>query len=81
MPGTKGKSGGQREGAGRPPVTQRKPPPIYRRPPMTEPRGKDQLEAMEWWESLTPFDRTLHIKEMHYMCGNPLPHRKSPKAP
>ena len=81
MPGTKGKSGGRREGSGRPPVPQRKPPPVYRRPPMTGPRGQEQIDAMAWWESLTPLDRTMHIKEMHYMCGWPKPHTKHSKAP
>lgn len=78
MPGTKGKSGGLREPGpgkklGRPSVAQKT---QYRRPPMTEPHGKEQAEAMEWWESLKPIDRTMHIKEMHYMCGWPKPHMK-----
>jgi len=81
MSGIKGKSGGQRPGAGRPPANPRKTPPVYRVIRFTEPHGKEQAEAMEWWESLTPHDRTMHIKEMHYMCGWPQPHTKSSQAP
>lgn len=74
MPGTKGKSGGRREGSGRPPVAQRKPPPVYRRPPMTEPRGEEQRAAMEWWESLTPRERTKQVLDLWDARGYPQPH-------
>jgi len=73
MPGTKGKSGGQREGAGRPPLPegQKHPRPVYRRLPMAEPRGEDQEAAMAWWESLTPRQRTCEIKAVWDLYANP----------
>jgi len=73
MPGTKGKSGGRREGAGRPPQPTPQPRPVYRRPPMTEPRGKDQIEAMEWWESLRPRERTMQVLDLWDARGYPKP--------
>lgn len=76
MPGTKGKSGGRREGSGRRPVAQRKAPPNYRRLPMTEPRGKEQEAAMEWWESLTPRERTSQVMDLWDAKGYPKPHTK-----
>lgn len=54
--------------------SERKPPVEYLRTPIAMPWSQDQKQAIEWWESLTPRDRLMYIKELWQDCGWPKPH-------
>lgn len=63
MAGTKGKSGGRREGAGRPPSPNPKPPKKYFRPTIQQPANLLEQRAIEWYLSLDPQTRLESIVE------------------
>lgn len=63
MPGTKGKSGGRREGSGRPPVPNPKGPKRYIRPVVQAPSNLLEQRAVEWYLSLDPKTRLESVVE------------------
>lgn len=69
MPGVKGKSGGARPGAGRPPTPGG--PKRYTRLPVETPAADDTQgqAAIEWWRSLTPEERLDRIAADFDMVG------------
>jgi hypothetical protein len=64
MSGAKGKSGGQRDGAGRKPGP-RKDKKRYFRPPVEPAATELERLALEWWASLSPKQRLEQITEAH----------------
>lgn len=65
MAGTKGKSGGPRDGAGRKPVPTRKEKKQYLRLPIEFAATELERLALEWWSGLSPRQRLEQITEAH----------------
>lgn len=66
MSGVKGKSGGKREGSGRPTLNN---PTTWRDYEVIKlPRPKDEREeaALEWFKELEPFQRMAAIVKLYY---------------